>query len=283
MTGCFRKKEQGENQIMFIPEPVKRHFAFQLKVKGNLLLRLAYLFTYYTLYLVLGRDHAKAIDRLNKMRAFQKELMVRLPNGARMVCTYFDIFIHIKEIYADDIYGWFPLKEGAVVLDVGAQIGSFSVKSALEKKASVVAFEPFPVNFKRLTRNIELNSLAGVKAINMGLWNESGEMKLYIDELSTGGHSMVAQKGEFVTVRTAVMDKVVEELGLKSVDLIKIDTEGAEIKILEGAKGTLLRFRPFIIMETHNTEHEVKALLEGVGYAVTIKDNYLYAEPKQAA
>jgi len=63
------------------------------------------------------------------------------------------------------------------------------------------------------------------------------------------------------------LDSIVEGLGLKRVDVIKIDTEGAEVQVLKGGVKTIMRFRPYIVVEVRNRNiDQFKQIMEDLGY-----------------
>jgi FkbM family methyltransferase len=158
------------------------------------------------------------------------------------------------------------LGEPGLIIDIGAHIGTFSALAALNcTGSSVVALEPEPENFSYLQQNIRnLNLADRISAYQMALWNVPGEIELYVDESNSGGHSAFKEKAEgeplaqnktaesTLRVQTDTLDNFLVRLGKADlpIQLLKIDTEGAERAILEGAKETLGRTR-VIVGELH--------------------------------
>jgi FkbM family methyltransferase len=135
------------------------------------------------------------------------------------------------------------LKPGMVVVDVGANIGHYSLIAArlVGESGHVYSFEPDPHNFELLRANIELNGFENVTPVNKALSNEPGTLTLYLDKYNLGGHSMSADNvligAGTVEVETTSLDLFfISNGGGDRVDVIKMDTQGAEGKIIEGGR-----------------------------------------------
>ena len=160
------------------------------------------------------------------------------------------------------------LREGGeVVYDIGANIGLYT-RFAIDKfgASKVVAFEPMSSNRNQLLKNVGLSDFEDrVTVLPFALSNEDGYAKLQVDDVQgqtaaldqvTGGSpaegrlSMgLSPKTE--SVETRLLDSVVYEDGLPKPDIIKIDVEGAEKMVLEGAIKTIKCRSPDIILESH--------------------------------
>ncbi|MDA4118522.1 MAG: FkbM family methyltransferase [Thaumarchaeota archaeon] len=202
----------------------------------------------------------------------------RLSNGDRMYLrSAFDFDAStLEEVFYNNIYEKeFTVKPGDVVLDVGAHIGSFTLKAAREvgPAGRVISFEPSSENFGLLGRNVAANSYANIRLYNVAVGSQPGTARLQLHQRrgtnSLYAHSTSESVGmEDVEVRT--LDSVVRELNLARVDFMKIDVEGAELEVLKGAKEVLASFHPSIAMETHDfgpSEAELTEFLVAFGYA----------------
>lgn len=144
--------------------------------------------------------------------------------------------------------------------DVGANQGEFTLPVAKRLSAGqVLAFEPEDRMFLMLRENVALNDLTNVRLFHFGLGKEPSRTALYT---STGTTTQVGwNEGLFTTFNDGVcsafvqeieirsLDDVVSETPVERLDYMKIDVEGAELFVLEGAIKTLQRFRPRLIME----------------------------------
>lgn len=169
---------------------------------------------------------------------------IKLQNGVNMRISIPSIN-QIREIYLWKVYESLrAVKEGDIVIDIGASVGTFSLKAAHQKAARIIAVEPHPENFKMLNRNIESNhllcSIAGVQPIPIALGQTSGEVKLYTSEYP-GSHSIAGwiDPSKFIMVNMWTLDELLDHLKISKVNFIKIDVEGAAHYVLQGATETL--------------------------------------------
>ncbi|MEM2703944.1 MAG: FkbM family methyltransferase [Candidatus Bathyarchaeia archaeon] len=153
---------------------------------------------------------------------------------------------------------------------------------------------PHPINFYFLCLNIFQNCLQNkVIMLRLGLGREDGWA--YLDESGYGfGRSKMTFLPQRYRVKIKSLDNLLSELPLSRVDLIKIDTEGDELKILEGAAKTLKRYKPKLLIAAYHFNDEsimIEKFLQKHDYKVfrysvplflsRSAELYLYAEPKQ--
>jgi FkbM family methyltransferase len=151
------------------------------------------------------------------------------------------------------------LSAGDAYLDVGAHIGYHSVLAAalVGSAGSVYAFEADPGNFRRLQENLYPFSWA--TAVNKAVWSTTGTMVFEQSpqrgESGWGTLSEVRDlnQGEHISVSAVSLDDWSAENRIERVTLMKIDAEGSEVGILQGARNFLNRFRPAIITEINDT------------------------------
>jgi FkbM family methyltransferase len=136
------------------------------------------------------------------------------------------------------------LRPGGVFVDVGANLGvhTLAAAGAVGPSGRVIAFEPFPATAEALRSTVAVNGFVDrCEIFELAAWDQPGEHRLLLGATS-GHHSLVSpiSKGnpdDVVTVRTARLDDV---LGPEArVDLVKIDVEGAELRVIEGARGLI--------------------------------------------
>jgi len=136
---------------------------------------------------------------------------------------------------------YFNPEPGQVVVDVGASYGPYTLAAAA-CGARVIAFEPEPSVFVDLRRNVEANGFAGLVSLHRsGLWSEAA----VVDMASYAPHWPAG------TITTPFNLVPLDRFNLQRVDWLKIDVEGAEEKVLQGALLTLERCRPVVIVECH--------------------------------
>jgi FkbM family methyltransferase len=136
------------------------------------------------------------------------------------------------------------IKEGDIVIDVGANIGYYTLIFAqlVGKTGKVFAFEPESKNFEILKKNVKINNYNNVIVEQKIISDKSGKMKLFISDSDIVGHR-IQQMGnfkKFIEVESVTLDEHMKKLNLdKKINFIKIDVEGAEPKVLQGAKKIL--------------------------------------------
>jgi FkbM family methyltransferase len=163
------------------------------------------------------------------------------------------------------------VKGGDAVVEAGANMGAHTVPLARLAGAggAVLAFEPQPFLYQVLCANLALNSITNVRAEKCGLGNRQQTLRVppldYGARLSFGSISLeLADAGEPVPI------KRLDSYGLAKCDFIKIDVEGMEQQVLEGASGTIERLRPLIYVENDRREksHGLISLLLSMDYAL---------------
>jgi FkbM family methyltransferase len=140
-----------------------------------------------------------------------------------------------------------PIHSGDIVLDCGANVGTFTREAVDEGAAIVVAIEPAPNNVESLRRNFAAEIAAGkVIVYPKGVWDKDDFLTLAINNTTSAMDSFVIQGDTHPGVRVPLttVDKLVAELKLPKVDFIKMDIEGAEKQALAGAAKTLAAYRP---------------------------------------
>ncbi len=158
---------------------------------------------------------------------------------------------------------------GDCCIDVGANLGYYTISLAnwVGPSGLVVAFEPFPGNFAILEKNVHLNRLQNVILEPSALSDCKGALQLIyaVEEQfsatpSVGGYAVEGNRVS-IKVPTRRLDDYVAGLG-RAPDFIKIDVEGAELAVLEGARRTLAAVRPILLVEIHGwgTDESKKVL-----------------------
>lgn len=182
-------------------------------------------------------------------------------------------------------------REGDTILDLGAHIGLFSVLFArlVGKSGRVFAFEPTPQTNAVLRETIELNNCQKIVEVRPeAVARTSGEAILF-DTGTAGSNANSLVKTERhnsgVKVKTVSIDDFVRARNLR-VNCLKIDVEGAELRVLEGASQTLLEQRPVIHLALHpqpikqgeDSLEEIWDLLEGLGFSISFNQRLVKRE-----
>lgn len=148
------------------------------------------------------------------------------------------------------------LKPESVFLDIGANIGYFSILAAKHHPScQVVAFEPVTELFEEMKRNIELNKVTNITVANLAASENTGESIIYLSSPENLGMSSLRMpenySGKMQIVKVIDIDSWFSHSELQKVDLVKIDVEGSEIAVLKGMKKILREFCPPVIIEVN--------------------------------
>jgi FkbM family methyltransferase len=180
------------------------------------------------------------------------------------------------------------LKPGMIFVDVGANVGFYSIPAAKKvEHGTVFAFEPCAWTYRTLLENVKINKLTNIQAVNSALADRKGQATLQVnvrgkDGLNTLGRPTHVDCEVVATERVQVtsLDDFMLEQSISSVDAMKIDVEGAELFVLKGATNLLRQPNaPLILYESHSLSkgfnyHPVEQMwfLEKLGYSLYVID-----------
>jgi FkbM family methyltransferase len=144
------------------------------------------------------------------------------------------------------------LRRGGVFVDVGANIGAFTIPAAARvgEQGRVIAIEASPDVFPYLERNCSRNNVRNVHLLNAAAAAQDGIVEFYPAPAEKFGMgSMGAQfSGVPLKLNARSLDSLVRELGVARVDVMKIDVEGFELEVLKGARDLLLSNTPPLVV-----------------------------------
>lgn len=195
-------------------------------------------------------------------------MLVTIPNN-NIVFDVRDNYITdpivIKEIWEENVYrvnGWNFFREDTgqeVVLDIGANIGAFSIYAA-NQGAKVFAIEPEPHNYLALVKNIELNNFQHlITPVEIGISGIDGEAVIS-DE---GGDANIVDGKPGSKVKLVSLDNFIKNNNITSVGVLKIDTEGSEVDTILGASKESLSICKYISIEfDHRTGNRLGDMVQ---------------------
>lgn len=197
----------------------------------------------------------KILDIASMGRGLQRRV-----NGhnLRLPTRYFKYF---PETYEAENFEFLKesCKSGAVIIDIGAHIGLFSIIAAqvTGKRGKLYAFEPAPGTFALLQQTVVINHEEQViETIQKAVGKENGKITFFVsDNKADNSNSLVNYKEDRslhgIDVAVTSIDNFVKEKNISKLDFIKIDVEGAEYDTLRGAASTLKNLRPRCIVAIH--------------------------------
>lgn len=209
-----------------------------------------------------------------------KDLVIPYLYGRHLL--YNDSLIGEGTYETDNVF----IRDGDVAIDVGSNIGLFTIFSSIKRNASMVyAFEPIKTIIELLDSNIRLNGISDkVKIINKGLGDTEGTFEMSISNENIASSSMVFDRdgnnNESVLITT--LDSFIESESIQQINFIKVDIEGAERLFLEGAQGTLAKFQPKLSICTYHLIDDPVVLTELIlkanpNYRIEYYSQKLYA------
>ena len=191
----------------------------------------------------------------------------------------------VGPLFEEWAWSYLSVKKGDVFIDVGAHIGKYAcvIARLVGEQGRVIAIEPHPGNYRALVRNLELNGLRNVVALNFAAYNRDCVVNLFEGANSLGRSSIKLDDGAgFVEVQARALDRVPEVANQSRIDLIKIDVEGAEYEVAEGLAGILRAHKPKLLLEVWDFG-KLRPLLVELGYgAITLdphRRGYYFVSP----
>lgn len=167
----------------------------------------------------------------------------------------FELIHGINEIFIDEVYKQ-PLPSNAFILDCGANIGlSVIYLKKICPAAQIIAFEPDPINFDLLQKNIRSFNLDNVELKQSAVWKENTRLNFNISgSMSSGLHANSDRSIEVTAIR-------LKDFLSREIDFLKIDIEGAELEVIRDVENVLTCVKT-MFLEYHGRFDQNKELLE---------------------
>ncbi|MGI0489157.1 FkbM family methyltransferase [Pantanalinema rosaneae CENA516] len=195
--------------------------------------------------------------------------------------------LFIAGCYEPNEFYWLSrvLRPGMTFLDVGANDGLYALFTSriVGSEGLVYAFEPSPREFNRLQSNITLNQITNIQAVPIALANINGSIELKLSNNEHAGQNTLGQfiyegvaAAETTIIPVQRLDDWIAEAAIHQIDMIKMDVEGAEFSVLQGAKQSLITYRPLLLLELSDaalqaqgsSAADVLEFLQSLGYEI---------------
>jgi len=192
----------------------------------------------------------------------------------------------IHEIHSENVYQIQKgdISDNAVVIDIGAHIGIFSIFAAIQtENVTVYSFEPDPGNFQFLLNNVKVNHLEDkIRPFNLAVSNTNTPRKLIRSAASLTAHSLFANKfprdevKDSLEVACTTLPDIFEGNKVKKCDVLKLDCEGGEYDILLNAPDKILSKIGMIVAEYHDgltsyTREDLRNFLENRNFEIKVE------------
>ena len=177
-----------------------------------------------------------------------------------------------------------------LIIDGGANVGDYSVMAnQIMPDCKIYAFDPVVPTYAELEENIRLNGFTNIESYRIGLGDKECELESE-DPNTKGSYGCISLldkihqiRGDTDFPKTAIYQiRTLDSFNLSDVSLIKIDVEGMELEVIEGALDTINRCSPMLIFEAWNldwfAEHRIKLMkfVESLGYSLTaVADDFV--------
>lgn len=173
------------------------------------------------------------------------------------------------------------IKKGHVIIDIGANVGYHTLifSKLTGENGFVYAFEPEPLNYKTLKKNVDLNNLDNVRCVNKAISEKQETLDFFVsNSFNKGTHSLVynpiQHSQESIKIDAIPLSHFILENDLNKIDFIKIDVEGAEYEVIKGMETSLIEYKPTLLVEINNeaqethgkTSKSLKEYICGFGY-----------------
>lgn len=161
--------------------------------------------------------------------------------------------------------------QGAVIFDIGANVGTYSIGMASLGAKKIFAIEP-GLFFSKLLKNITTNNLNSIiSPYQLGFGDKEGSLLWFEDRENPGNAHVLSSKDELITdkipaqligegtrVPITTFDKFAADNQISQIDLIKIDVEGMEWDVLSNAKSIIEKYKPIIVAETNRISSDMR-------------------------
>ncbi len=268
----LRKTYKKLKRFVLVPK-LRENLAYSRKLGGSLSERIR-IFNFLN-RLQRKKNQPFKADKLIKENFF---------NYTFFSYDYYSINFLFKEVFVSEEYNFVPKTKQPLIIDCGANIG-MSVIYFKHKfpNCKILGFEPNPDSYNLLEKNVQVNHLKNVEIHNVGLFDKAVEIPFYLGNRRaslTGSIRKERGKGKIIKIKAEKLSNYVKQF--ESIDLIKMDVEGAEFHIVEDlvTSSTLSKVKEYIIEYHHNLKQEQSKLssflriFEDHGYNYNLKGNF---------
>ncbi len=215
------------------------------------------------------------------IKVFGKDLTLTLRNDGDFAIAD-ELFLGRQYRFCDEAIK----KAKHCIIDIGGHLGFFNLMaSVLNPNVPIYAFEPHIGNYEILKTNLKQNRIRNVVTKQLAVSDEIGEVELQLsqEDLNHSLEKAIEPTGETQKVQTTTLERIFQKNRLEQCDLLKLDCEGSEFKIIYSAPESLFNKIDHIFLEYHDwiegeSSKELKFYLKQMGYKVEQYPNHKMPE-----
>ncbi len=230
------------------------------------------------------------LNQILKLPVSAHEMTLTMNPGIRVsVQTFSSQLGAYLDIFHEFVYGQLPRflgQPGQVIIDAGAHVGFYTLWQAASvgPTGQIYAFEPNPTTYAFLEKNVKQNGLDWVQCMPQALSVNEGALIMKAVDRATSSTRVLYDAPDTTTptisVQSTTLDIFVERHNIQRIDILKMDTEGAEVDIIQGGIQQALPITERVIMESHSvrfsgekamrTRELVRDLLLPLGFRLSL-------------
>lgn len=216
-----------------------------------------------------------------EIKAFGKKVILTLRNEGDFAIAN-ELFLDHQYRFCDEVIK----KAEHCVIDIGGHLGFFSIMAtALNPNVPIYTFEPHSGNYELLKANLKNNRIKNVHPKQLAVSDHIGQMKLKLsqEDLNHSLEKAIEPTGDTQEVQTTTLERIFQKNRIEKCDLLKLDCEGSEFKIIYGTPKELFKKISHIFLEYHDwvegeSSQKLKSYLENIGYKVKQFPNHKIKE-----
>ncbi len=204
---------------------------------------------------------------------------VKFKSRTFLVADFKSFFWQYKQIYVDKCYQFISEGENQIILDCGANVGlSALFFSETYPSAKIIAYEADAEIYNCLRKNIQVNNMRNLEAVHKAVWVDNAGVSFQAE----GADGGAVTSGKGISVESISLKEVIDVC--KTVDLLKMDIEGAEVEVIVSAKEVLHKCKN-IFIEYHSFAgkqqhlHDLLTILADNGFRYYLKEEVVLSQP----
>jgi FkbM family methyltransferase len=172
------------------------------------------------------------------------------------------------------------LKPGDIVFEIGAYIGLHAIKLSeiVGPSGKIIAVEAIPRNFALLKKNTEINGIKNITLVNLAVWKKKGAISFNLNEnQKNSAVENVVKTKQKTDLPCDTIDNIFNEQACKTVDFVRIQTNGAELEAIEGMAKTLSLKPKLLVAVPYKNKDVIQQKLKNLGYQTTFTGHSILA------